>query len=90
MAVARSVTDRSPTKIANHTCFGIYAASSRLRKCRPLKVEHHKTSVDIWHPLEEVTGEGVLKFYADAEEVLQHLPRRGVPLVLVSKARRCR
>ncbi len=47
-----------------------------------IKIEHHKTGVAVWHPLEEITPAGVVKFYADAEAVLQHLPRRGVPLNL--------
>jgi hypothetical protein len=51
-----------------------------------IKVEHHKTGAVVWHPLEERTAEGVVKFYGDAESVLAHLPRRGVPLIL--KARR--
>jgi hypothetical protein len=51
-----------------------------------IKVEHHKTGAVVWHPLEETTTNGVVKFYADAEAVLAHLPRRGVPLIL--KARR--
>jgi hypothetical protein len=47
-----------------------------------LKIEHHKTGVQVWHPLEEETPEGVVKFYSEAEEILSHLPRRGVPMVL--------
>jgi hypothetical protein len=47
-----------------------------------IKIEHHKTGVAVWHPLEEITPAGVVTFYADAEAVLQHLPRRGVPLIL--------
>jgi integrase len=51
-----------------------------------IKVEHHKTGAIVWHPLEESTEAGVVKFYAMAEAVLARLPRRGVPLIL--KARR--
>jgi len=51
-----------------------------------IKVEHHKTGAVVWHPLEEVAGGAVVKFYGDAEAVLERLPRRGVPLIL--KARR--
>jgi hypothetical protein len=43
-----------------------------------IRVEHHKTGAIIDHPL-EAEGE---KFYADAEEVLAKLPRRGIPMVL--------
>jgi hypothetical protein len=47
-----------------------------------LKIEHHKTGVQVWHPLEEETPEGVVTFYPEAEEVLSQLPRRGVPMIL--------
>jgi integrase len=43
-----------------------------------IRVEHHKTGAIVDHPL-EADGE---KFYADAEEVLAKLPRRGVPMIL--------
>jgi hypothetical protein len=52
-----------------------------------IKVEHHKTGVVLWHPLEESTDEGVIQFYADAEAVLGRLPRRGVPLILKQRRR---
>jgi hypothetical protein len=47
-----------------------------------IKIEHHKTGAVIWHPLEEKTDEGLVKFYDEAEAVLSHLPRRGVPMIL--------
>jgi hypothetical protein len=47
-----------------------------------IKIEHHKTGAVVWHPLEESTEAGTVKFYADAEAVLAKLPRRGVPLIL--------
>jgi integrase len=47
-----------------------------------IKIEHHKTGAVVWHPLEETTDAGAVKFYADAEAVLAHLARRGVPLIL--------
>ena len=50
-----------------------------------IKIEHHKTGAVVWHPLEELTATGVVKFYTDAEAVLAHLPRRGVPLILRGK-----
>jgi integrase len=43
-----------------------------------IRIEHHKTGATVDHPL-EADGE---KFYADAEEVLAKLPRRGVPMIL--------
>jgi hypothetical protein len=47
-----------------------------------IKIEHHKTGAVVWHPLEESTENGILKFYEDAEAVLARLPRRGVPMIL--------
>lgn len=50
-----------------------------------IKIEHHKTGAVVWHPLEETTGAGTVKFYEEAEAVLAHLPRRGVPLILKTR-----
>ncbi|MGQ2186087.1 hypothetical protein ACT4MK_22420 [Bradyrhizobium barranii] len=47
-----------------------------------IRVAHHKTGTVAPHPLEEVTEEGVVKFYAEAEEVLAKLPKLGVPMIL--------
>ena len=47
-----------------------------------IKIEHHKTGAVVWHPLEEQTDGGIVKFYEDAEAVLAQLPRRGVPMIL--------
>ena len=47
-----------------------------------IKIEHHKTGAIVWHPLEELTDAGIVKFYEDAEAVLARLPRRGVPMIL--------
>jgi hypothetical protein len=47
-----------------------------------IKVNHHKTGAVVWHPLEETTSEGTTKFYREAEAVLDHLPRRGVAMIL--------
>jgi hypothetical protein len=47
-----------------------------------IKIEHHKTGAIVWHPLEEVTDRGPVKFYEDAEAVLSRLPRRGVSMIL--------
>jgi hypothetical protein len=51
-----------------------------------IKITHHKTGAVIWHPLEEITEHGTVRFYSDAEAVLARLPRRGVAMIL--KARR--
>ncbi|MDB5616999.1 hypothetical protein [Tardiphaga sp.] len=35
------------------------------------------------HPLEDTLKDGtIVKFYADAEEILSHLARRGTPMIL--------
>ena len=53
-----------------------------------IRVAHHKTGTVAPHPLEETLADGsVIKFYADAEEILSHLPRRGVPMILLSVKR---
>ena len=49
---------------------------------RAIKIEHHKTGAVVWHPLEEETDVGTVKFYEEAEAVLARLPRRGVPMIL--------
>jgi hypothetical protein len=35
-----------------------------------IKIEHHKTGAVVWHPLEENSEVGIVKFYEDAEAVL--------------------
>jgi hypothetical protein len=48
-----------------------------------IQIEHHKTGAVIEHPLEEILDDGtIIKFYEDAEEILSHLKRRGIPLIL--------
>jgi hypothetical protein len=47
-----------------------------------IKINHHKTDAVVWHPLEESTEHGAVKFYGDAEAVLSQLPRRGVAMIL--------
>jgi hypothetical protein len=47
-----------------------------------LRIVHHKTGAVVWHPLEEVTPDGPVPFYPEAESVLARLPRRGVPMIL--------
>jgi hypothetical protein len=38
-----------------------------------IKITHHKTGAIVWHPLEENTDAGPVKFYRDAEAVLARL-----------------
>jgi hypothetical protein len=47
-----------------------------------IKITHHKTGAIVWHPLEENTDAGPVKFYSDAEAVLARLPRRGIAMIL--------
>jgi hypothetical protein len=47
-----------------------------------IKITHHKTGAIVWHPLEENTEAGAVKFYGDAEAVLALLPRRGIAMIL--------
>lgn len=47
-----------------------------------IRVEHHKTGAMVLHPLEEKTKGGAVRFYAEAEEILASLPRRGVSMIL--------
>lgn len=43
-----------------------------------IRIEHHKTGEMVVHPLTE----GPVAFYAEAEEVLAKLPKRGVSMIL--------
>jgi hypothetical protein len=47
-----------------------------------LRIVHHKTGAVVWHPLEEITPDGPVRFYPEAEDILARLPRRGVPMIL--------
>jgi hypothetical protein len=48
-----------------------------------IQIEHHKTGATVNHPLEERLDDGsVVRFYEDAEAVLAHLTRRGIPMIL--------
>lgn len=48
-----------------------------------VRIQHHKTGAIALHPLEERQSDGsIVKFYEDAENVLSHLKRRGLPMIL--------
>ncbi|CEG08765.1 hypothetical protein BN961_02183 [Afipia felis] len=47
-----------------------------------IRILHHKTGAIVLHPLEEVTDGSVVRFYEEAEQILSHLPRRGVSMIL--------
>jgi hypothetical protein len=44
-----------------------------------IRIFHHKTGAVVLHPVQD--SDGTL-FYADAEDVLSKVPRRGIPIVL--------
>jgi hypothetical protein len=46
---------------------------------KAIRIFHHKTGAVVLHPLQD--DDGTL-FYADAEEVLAKVPKRGLPIVL--------
>lgn len=52
-----------------------------------IRVAHHKTGTVAPHPLETVIDGKVVKLYAEAEEILSHLPRLGVPMILLRRQR---
>ncbi len=52
-----------------------------------IRVAHHKTGTVAPHPLETIIEGKPVKFYADAEGILSHLPRLGVPMILLKKKR---
>ncbi|WP_315772947.1 MULTISPECIES: hypothetical protein [unclassified Bradyrhizobium] len=48
-----------------------------------IQIEHHKTGAKIDHPLEDILDDGTaVQLYPEAEAVLAHLKRLGVPLIL--------
>jgi hypothetical protein len=50
-----------------------------------VRIFHHKTGAVVWHPLEEETEAGVVRFYPEAEAILAKVPRRGPPMILQAK-----
>jgi hypothetical protein len=47
-----------------------------------VRIEHHKNKALVWHPLEETIDEETVKFYAEAEDILIHLPKLGIPMIM--------
>ena len=67
---------RPENVVAGHLTWSDYRGPSA---SATIRVAHHKTGTVAPHPLEEKLPDGtVVKFYADAEEILAHLPRRAV------------
>jgi hypothetical protein len=50
-----------------------------------VRIFHHKTGAIVWHPLEEMTEDGMVQFYSEAEAILAKVPRRGPPMILQAK-----
>ena len=47
-----------------------------------VRIEHHKNKALVWHPLEEIVAGEIVKFYAEAEDILSYLPKLGVPMIM--------
>ncbi|MCC6780663.1 MAG: hypothetical protein IT537_29155 [Hyphomicrobiales bacterium] len=47
-----------------------------------VRIEHHKNKALVWHPLEETVDGEIVKFYAEAEDILNHLPKLGIPMIM--------
>jgi hypothetical protein len=47
-----------------------------------IRIEHHKTGAMVLHPLEETVGKTRTLFYDEAEEILSHVPRLGLGIVM--------
>jgi hypothetical protein len=47
-----------------------------------VRIEHHKNKSLVWHPLEETIDGETIKFYAEAEDILSHLPKLGIPMIM--------
>jgi hypothetical protein len=70
---------RPENVIAGHVKWSGYRTGQK----PTIQIEHHKTGAIVDHPLEDILDDGsVVKFYEDAEAVLGHLPRRGIPMIL--------
>jgi hypothetical protein len=70
---------RPENVIAGHIKWSGYRPAGK----STIQIEHHKTGVVIEHPLEDRLEDGsTVKFYEDAEEVLSHLTRSGIPMIL--------
>lgn len=47
-----------------------------------VRIEHHKNKALVWHPLEEIVAGEIVKFYAEAEDILSYLPKLGIPMIM--------
>lgn len=70
---------RPENVIAGHIKWSDYRSA---KTPNVIKILHHKTGAVVMHPLEETVDGRLVKFYEEAEQVLSHLPRRGVSMIL--------
>jgi hypothetical protein len=69
---------RPENVIAGHIKWSGYRPSGK----PTIQIEHHKTGAVIEHPLEDkLEDKSIVKFYEEAEEILSHLKRRGIPMI---------
>ena len=47
-----------------------------------IRIEHHKNKTLVWHPLEEEIEGETVKFYVEAEKIISHLPKLGIPMIM--------
>jgi hypothetical protein len=47
-----------------------------------VRIEHHKNKALVWHPLEDTVDGEIVKFYAEAEDILSRLPKLGIPMIM--------
>ena len=47
-----------------------------------VRIEHHKNKALVWHRLEEIVAGEIVKFYAEAEDILSYLPKLGIPMIM--------
>ena len=47
-----------------------------------VRIEHYKNKALVWHPLEQIIDGESVKFYAEAEDILSHLPKLGIPMIM--------
>ena len=47
-----------------------------------MSIEHHKNKALVWHPIEKTIDGETIKFYAEAEDILSHLPKIGIPMIM--------
>jgi hypothetical protein len=68
-----------PENVAGYVTWSSYCSKEHPNA---IKILHHKTGAVVWHPLEETTDDGMLKFYEEAEAVPAKTHRHGAPIVL--------